>query len=266
MNLNTYNKLKSFLSSRKNILILFTLLLIFLFIMIIIVLNSLNNRKKIDINSDSYRNNVRIKVNKDDEFPYMNLDILKLKKKNEDIIGWLRVPSVNIDIPVPQTSNNEFYLTHDIDKKNNDAGWVFLDTRNKLDYIDMNTVLYGHNLKNRQFGLLKQLLKENVHSEKNADLIQFTTIDKQMIFKICSVYITKDNNWSYTETDFENDNRKALFMKSIQEKNIIKKFDRNRLSSGDKIITLSTCFGNLGTNKRLVVHAKLLSIKDVNTR
>lgn len=234
--------------------------------MIMIVLNSLNNRKKIDINSNSYKNNARIEINKDEEFPYMNLDILKLKKKNEDIVGWLRVQSVNIDIPVLQTNNNEFYLTHDIDKKNNNAGWVFLDTRNKLDYIDMNTVFYGHNLKNRQFGLLKQLLKDDVNSKKNADLIQFTTVDKQMIFKICSVYVTKDNNWSYTEIDFENDNRKALFMKNIQEKNTIKNFDKNELSSGDKIITLSTCFGNLGTNKRLVVHAKLLSIKNVNMR
>ncbi|MFA8998106.1 class B sortase [Clostridioides difficile] len=264
MNSDIYNKLKSFVARKKNIVILFTFLLIFLFIMIIIVFNSINDRKKIDINSNKYKNNVTIKIDKNDELPYLDLDVLKLKSKNKDIIGWLRVPAAKIDIPVAQTDNNEFYLTHDVNKNNNKAGWVFLDARNKLDYINMNTVFYGHNLRNRQFGLLKQLLDKNVNSKKDADLIQFTTVDKQMVFKICSVYITKDNNWSYTEIDFENDNRKALFMKNIQEKNIVKNFNKNNLSFGDKIITLSTCFGNLGTNKRLVVHAKLLGIRDIN--
>lgn len=251
-----------FYNLSKKKITLATFSIFFFIIMLAIVLKSINDRNKINVNLDNYKENVKIVVNKEEELQYLKVDIQKLKAKNKDVIGWLRIPSITLDMPILQGKDNEFYLNHNIDKIKNSAGWAFVDFRNNLNYLDMNTVLYGHNLKNRQFGLLKKLLDNNINNKKNFDLIQFTTEDKEMIFKICSIYIVKENNWSYTEISFEKDDRKASFIKNVKEKNIKKVFNKNNLSFGDKLLTFSTCYGSPGTNKRLVVHAKLEGIKN----
>ncbi|MDM9943981.1 class B sortase [Clostridioides difficile] len=252
------------LSKKKITLAVFSI--IFFTIMLAIVIKSINDRNKINENMDNYKENIKVIINKEEELPYLKVDIQKLKAKNKDIIGWLRIPSIALDMPLVQGNDNGFYLNHNIDKIKNSAGWAFIDSRNNLDYLDMNTVLYGHNLKNKQFGLLKKLLDNNINNKKDFDLIQFTTEDKEMIFKICSIYIVKENNWSYTEISFEKDDRKASFIKNIKEKNIKKVFDKNNLSFGDKLLTFSTCYGSSGTNKRLVVHAKLEGIKSLSKK
>ncbi|HFL3653851.1 TPA: class B sortase [Clostridioides difficile] len=252
------------LSKKKITLAAFSI--IFFTIMLAIVIKSISDRNRINENIDNYKENIKIVVNSEEELPYLKVDIQKLKAKNKDVIGWLRIPSIALDMPLVQGNDNEFYLNHDIDKNKNSAGWAFIDSRNNLDYLNMNTVLYGHNLINRQFGLLKRLLDNNINNKKDFDLIQFTTEDKEMIFKICSIYIVKENNWSYTEISFEKDDRKASFIKNIKDKNIKKVFNKNNLSFGDKLLTFSTCYGSSGTNKRLVVHAKLEGIKKISKK
>jgi sortase B len=50
----------------------------------------------------------------------VNID--KLKSKNPDSIGYLKINGIGIEIPVVQGKNNEFYLHHSFDKSDNSAG------------------------------------------------------------------------------------------------------------------------------------------------
>lgn len=60
-----------------------------------------------------------------------NIDFNKLINKNPDTIGWIKVLGTDINYPVVQTNNNDFYLTHSFDKSYNKAGWIFADYINK---------------------------------------------------------------------------------------------------------------------------------------
>ena len=60
--------------------------------------------------------------------------VLFISLENEDIFGWIEVPNTNINYPVTKTTNNEYYLTHDLYKRANGGGWVFLDYRNQIDF------------------------------------------------------------------------------------------------------------------------------------
>ena len=41
----------------------------------------------------------------------------KLRKRNQDVIGYLEIPDTTISYPVMQSKDNpDFYLNHDIDK------------------------------------------------------------------------------------------------------------------------------------------------------
>ena len=75
-----------------------------------------------------------------------NYSLEEYVNKNSDTVGWLKVPGTDIDISVVQAKDNDYYLTHDFDKKWNSMGWVFADYRDKFPELSQNTILYGHTL------------------------------------------------------------------------------------------------------------------------
>ena len=91
--------------------------------------------------------------------PIQNVDLEALKEKNNDTVGFINIKNTNINYPIVQTTNNDYYLNHAYDKSYNEAGWVFMDYRNN-NFNDFNTIIYGHGRLNKTvFGSLKDLLK-----------------------------------------------------------------------------------------------------------
>lgn len=96
----------------------------------------------------------------DDYWDYIKMDMMsvnfnELKKKNPDTVGFIKVNGTNINYPVVQTTDNDYYLNHAFDKSQNDAGWIFADYRNNMVTFDKNTIIYGHGrLNNTMFGTL----------------------------------------------------------------------------------------------------------------
>ena len=81
--------------------------------------------------------------------PYVSpINFEELMKENPDTIGWIRVPDTNIDYPIVQGEDNDFYLNHDFYGKENIAGAIYLDFESQGDFVGRNNVLYGHNMKN----------------------------------------------------------------------------------------------------------------------
>lgn len=52
---------------------------------------------------------------------------LQEENNNKDIVGYLSISNTNINEPILQSTDNEFYLNHGIDKKKNIIGSTFLD-------------------------------------------------------------------------------------------------------------------------------------------
>lgn len=81
--------------------------------------------------------------------PYVSpINFEELMKENPDTIGWIRVPDTNIDYPIVQGEDNDFYLNHDFYGKENIAGAIYLDFESQGDFVGRNNILYGHNMKN----------------------------------------------------------------------------------------------------------------------
>ncbi len=60
-----------------------------------------------------------------------------LYNKNKSMVGWVKIDDTVIDYPVMQTEDNEYYLKHNFDLKNDANGCIFLDA--KCDIILGNT-------------------------------------------------------------------------------------------------------------------------------
>ena len=91
------------------------------------------------------------------EVKIVNQSIIDLQNNvNSDIVGWLTINDTPIDYPFVLTDNNNYYLHANIKKEKTAAGCIFMDCRCAADLSDFNTVLYGHNMKNKSmFGNLK---------------------------------------------------------------------------------------------------------------
>ena len=53
------------------------------------------------------------------------LQLEELQKENNEIIGWLEIEDTNINLPVCQTTDNDFYLTHNYKKEKSKGGSLF---------------------------------------------------------------------------------------------------------------------------------------------
>ena len=196
------------------------------------------------------KNTISIDDNIDNVEKY-NVNFEKLKQTNSDTIAWIKVNGTNIEYPVVKTTNNDFYMTHTFDKKNNSAGWVFMDYENKFDGTDNNLVIYAHNRRDgSMFGTLKNILTEEWQSNIDNFKITFITETEKSEYQVFSVYTIESEDY-YITTNFETDNKFEKFIDTIKSRSI-KDFDVN-ISTEDHILTLSTCANN---NKyRVVLHA-----------
>ena len=86
----------------------------------------------------------------DDEAPEVTIPFVynhqALLDINSDGLGFLYVPSVDIRLPVAQTTDNDFYLTHTFDKTYNRNGCLFVDYRIKDGLNASHVLIYGHNM------------------------------------------------------------------------------------------------------------------------
>lgn len=182
-----------------------------------------------------------------------DINFSKLKEVNNDVVSWIIVDGTNINYPIVQTSNNDFYLEHDINKMSTMNGWTFVDYRNDSNMQDDNTIFYGHNLFNKTaFGSLSNLFTDNWFNTSNHKIIVLTESNKYT-YEVFSIYYSEPDS-SYLSINYDDKEQYENFLNNINSKSL-KPFSIN-LTESDKIITLSTCTDD--NNGRKVIHAKLI--------
>lgn len=193
------------------------------------------------------------------ETTYTMLDEYKsLYNQNKNLIGWLKIADTNIDYPVMQTDNNEYYLDHDVNHETDKNGTLFMDYQCDIIKPSSNFIIYGHNMRSgNMFGNLDKYKSESYYKEH--PVILFDTIYEKGTYQIMYVF----NSHIYTEDEItfkyyqmiEIDSEKEFEsnMKSMQE---IALYNTGvEAVYGDQLLTLSTCdYGE--DDGRFVVVAK----------
>lgn len=183
----------------------------------------------------------------------IDVNISELKEKNKDTVGWIQVGGTNINYPVVQTKNNDYYLTHSFDKKYTDAGWIFMDYRNNAKNFDRNTIIYGHARKDKSmFGSLKNILKNDWYKDINNHIMKLSTETENTLWQVFSVYHIETESY-YIQTNFSSDSEFEEFISTLQKRSALK-FDTT-VNKDDHILTLSTCYNK---KEKVVLHAKLI--------
>lgn len=189
------------------------------------------------------------------------LQIEELQKVNSDIVGWVEVEGTNINYPVLQGSDNEFYMSHNYEKKESVYGSVFLDKDYDWNMESNNLLIYGHNMQDgSMFHDLLNYADEQYYNEHPK--IRFTTPEEDMEYEIISafrsrVYYKSEKNVFryYYFVNPESKEEYEEFVKNAKEASI---YDTGKTAEyGDKLITLSTCAYHTEDGRFAVVGRKI---------
>ena len=186
----------------------------------------------------------------------IHVDLTDLSRTNPETAGWIQVPGTQIDYPYVQTTNNDHYLNHSFDNTENEAGWVFLDYRNSSALSrNTNSIVYAHGrLDGTMFGTLHNVLSEEWQANASNHVVRISAPEEDSLWQIFSVYRIGNTN-DYLYTDFDDEEAYANFLTTITDRSAYQ-FDAT-VTPSDRILTLSTC---IGTDDRVVVHAKLIKV------
>ena len=199
-------------------------------------------------------------TNPTEEMPEVLDEYKKLYNSNKKLLGWLKIDDTNINYPVMQTNNNEYYLDHNINQEKDRNGALFLDKDCDVVNRSTNLIIYGHHMKSgRMFGNLDEYEKEKYY--KKHSTIQFDTIYEKGTYEI--MYVFRSRVYSegdvvfkyyqfidcYSEQEFYS-NMKEMANLSLYDTGVTAEF-------GDKLLTLSTCDSSVDGGRFVVVAKKV---------
>ncbi len=197
-----------------------------------------------NIDIENIRNDNNSNINRVFKNP---IDFEELQHINEDVIGWIRIQKTDIDYPIVQSKDNEYYLHKDINKKYSTCGWIFMDYKNTNTFIDKNTVLYGHNIKSGiMFYDLQKILDNKLGN--NIVIEIFTPIEK-LEYRVYSCYMESPEDYATKSNLVEEDDLQEYINEMLNRTQIPYNIVPDKT---DKLITLSTCDSS-GKN-RIIVH------------
>lgn len=193
----------------------------------------------------------------DEYFPEAYADVDELMSLNPDIVGWIWIPSTNVNFPLLKGEDNIKYLTQSYNLKYTGSGGIFMDYRSSSDLSSDNTVIYGHNMKNgSMFGSLKKFSEIDYLTEH--DYIYIFTADRILKYRIFAAYKTQSTSESYT-MEFSGDisyDAYTDYVLSCAGSNLTELPETQT-----PLLMLSTCTSVVRT-ERFVVHACLIAEKE----
>ncbi|MBQ8157012.1 class B sortase [Candidatus Saccharibacteria bacterium] len=86
-----------------------------------------------------------------------------------NLVGWIKFDETQINQPIMQAADNNYYLRHNYRDEYATAGSIFLDYRNARDFSDDFAVIYGHRMDgHRMFGDISRFADEEYFAEHDS--------------------------------------------------------------------------------------------------
>ena len=170
------------------------------------------------------------------------INFAELKEQNPEVYAWIYVPGTDVNLPVVQsTTDDNFYLNHNIDGDYAVEGAIYSQSMNAADFSDPVTVLYGHNLVNgSMFSTLHYFENEDFFAQH--DTMYIYTIGHILTYKVVSAY-QYDDRHILNSFDFSDPSVVRTYFDYVMAPNSLVENVRQgvTLQTTDKIVQLSTC-------------------------
>ncbi|MDO5146343.1 MAG: class B sortase [Eubacteriales bacterium] len=187
----------------------------------------------------------------------ITVDFPSLQAINPDVVAWIYIPKTQVNYPVAQGEDNEYYLNYSFEKKRNFCGAIYLDAKCQPDFSSDNSIVFGHNMKNgSMFGELKTLY-DKAYNEgadwRKHPVVWVVTPQWNMEYKI---YAAREIETGLDEDVYMIDfAQREGYARWIEEQKQASQYKtKASTESLEPSLTLSTCTST-SENGRFVVHA-----------
>ena len=177
--------------------------------------------------------------------------VQELNQSYDDSIGWIYIPDTNINYPIMQSEDNEYYLHRSYDGSYLYSGSIYLDWRCNSDFSGDVNMLYGHNMQNgSMFADVTKFIDSNYFDSH--DYGWLTT--ENAVYKIDFFSVSQPENYdSFYDVNADVNS----WLDNLRSESFI--WRNLEFSNEDKFISLSTCTGSEGSS-RTVLTGKLTEI------
>lgn len=187
-----------------------------------------------------------------------NMDFSALQEENADVLGWIIIPDTEINYPLMQAEDNDYYLTRLWDRTSNKTGSIFMDYKNDPALGDYHTLIYGHRMRDGSMFAGLKYYKTKDYWESHP-LVYIGTNDKCYTYEIFSAYKAPVSGHTFQTPEFPDDAAKDAFIAESLKVSVIK--TGVVPTASDNVITLVTCTGT-GYESRWVVQACLKEVTE----
>lgn len=193
------------------------------------------------------------------EIPEKNLDWDALHKENKDIYAWIYVPDTDVDYPVLRhPTDNSYYLNRNIDGTEGFPGCIYSEDYNAMDFSDIHTVLYGHNLKDGTMLTSLHNFEDPALMEEDHYIFIYTE-NVAFAYQIFAAYeygkVHLLDNFDYSNKNVYENFLRSIYATKGQGANIRTDIP---VTTEDRILTLSTCTADHNSELRFLVTGVLL--------
>lgn len=183
------------------------------------------------------------------------VDLSAYLAQNPDFVAWLRIPGTNVDYPVVQTDNPDYYLNHTFSGKSSVVGTLF--SLADADYAapGRNIAIYGHHLRSSGEKMFTSLMRyKNPDFYEDNKTVMLDSLYRHSEYTIFAVMNMKVGDWEPSRTTFSGD---AAFMAFVNRAKSESLYDTGvEVGADDHILTLITCDRSYaGKEGRLVILA-----------
>ena len=189
------------------------------------------------------------------ERPPISVDFAVLREQNPDIVGWIYSEGTVINYPILQGVDNQQYLRRLYDGTKSTLGSIFLDFRNLSDFSDLNSLVYGHNIRSGQMFASLSSYREQEYYEEHP-VMWLLTPDKSYRIDLIAGMVVPSDSEVYEIYSYPEDLRSGLeYVLSNST------FDAGDVdaASVERIVTLSTCSYDYN-DARYVVIGSLIEV------
>lgn len=180
--------------------------------------------------------------------------VRRLSAEHSNSVAWLYIPDTNINYPVMQSGDNEYYTHRAADGSYLYAGSLFMDYRCSSDFSDFNSVIYGHNMGNgTMFANIPNY--ENEEYFMNHSYGWLTTENDVRLIDFFAVARTSDTSGLYLAVPNFNEWDNQL-------RNCASIYKEIEVTESDHLLMLSTCTSAEG-NSRTILVGKIIEESDV---
>ncbi len=186
------------------------------------------------------------------------INFAELQAQNPDIYAWIEIPDTTVSYPILQrTGDRAYYLNHSSTGAYSQKGSIYTEDYNSRDFGDPITVIYGHHMRNGDmFGTLEKSYSDRTFFDSHKDINIYMPNEALKLKVFASV--TYNNSHLLYNKDYSDPEVFEAFINSVKNdypRGLI--WDESvGITSGDRIVILSTCTGN-NPSARFLVLAKI---------